>query len=155
MTLFAPFDGTPLSTAALGRASELATQTGEPLVAATVVPRKRRAAVDHGWLADEEAFDADRIQRRLTERVETVAPDADYRTEYVAGRLTSGAIARRLRDIARDVDASIVVMGSTNVGRSATPANTVSGKVAARLATDLYIVQATAEAFDPLLDAVE
>lgn len=150
MTLFAPYDGTPLSTAALDRATELAAQTGEPLVAATVIPRERRTAVDHGWLADDEAFDADLIRRRLTDRVSAVAPEADYRTRYVEGRLPAGAIARTLRDIARDVDAAVVVMGSENVGRAVTPADTVSGSVAARLDTDLYVVQTSDADRDPL-----
>ena len=153
MTLFVPYDGTPLSTAALSRASALAAQTDDPLVAATVVPRERREAVDHGWLADDERFDADRIRRRLRERVDAVAPAADYTIRYVDGRLTSGAIARILRDIAREADASVVVMGSEHIGRSAAPADTVSGKVAARLSTDLYVVQEAGEAYGPLVDA--
>lgn len=151
MTLFAPYDGTPLSTAALGRAADLAAQTDQRLVAATVVPRERRTAVDQGWLSEDEAFDVDTIQRRLTERVESVAPAAEYRVDCVEGRLPSGAIARKLRDIARDVDAAVVVMGSENVGRAVTPANTVSGKVAARLETDLYVVQDAGAEFDPLV----
>ena len=150
MTLFAPYDGTPLSTAALDRATDLATQTDEPLVAATVIPRERCVAVDHGWLADDEAFDPERIVARLTDCVSAVAPEADYRTQYVEGRLSSGAIARKLRDIARDVDASVVVMGTENVGRTVPPASTVSGKVAARLDTDLYVVQTSDADRDPL-----
>ncbi len=151
MTLFAPFDGTPLSTAALGRANELAAQTDQRLVAATVVPRDRRMAVDHRWLAEDEPFDSSRIERRLTRRVVRVAPIAEYRTERVEGRLSPGGIARRLRDIAREVDASTVVMGSDNIGRSVRPADTVSGKVASRLEIDLYIVQGGHEDIDPLV----
>jgi hypothetical protein len=89
---------------------------------------------------------------RLTDRDSAVAPEADYRTQYVEGRLSSGAIARKLRDIARDVDASVVVMGSENVGQTVPPASTVSGKVAARLDTDLYVVQTSTTERDPLVD---
>lgn len=150
MALFAPYDGTPLSTSALSRASELAAEADQPLMAATVVPRERRTAVDHGWLTEDERFDLDRIRRRLRARVESVTPAADYTIRAVDGRLTSGAVARILRDIARDVDATVVVMGSENVGRAVTPANTVSGRVAARLETDLYVVQTADSEFDPV-----
>lgn len=143
MTVFAPYDGSALSTAALERAAELATALDESLVAATVVPDDRRRAVDEGWIDADEPLDPERVEARLREQVAAVAPSADYVVEHADRGVPSGGIARRLRDIAHRADASVVVVGSENVGRSGRPADTVAGRVAARLDTDLYLVQAT------------
>ncbi len=150
VTVFVPYDGTPISTDALSRAQSLAEQSDERLVVATVAPHNRREAVEYGWLADDESFDTETVRTRLAVRVDRVAPAAEFVFEVADGRISAGGIARELRDIARAADASMVVVGSENVGRQVRPSNTVAGRVAARLETDLYVVQTADAGFHPL-----
>ncbi|MFC7076692.1 universal stress protein [Haloarcula halophila] len=150
MGIFVPYDGSALSSAALERAHELARATDEELTIATVVPDDHRIALENGWITEDEPFAVGTIMERLRSRVAGITPTADYRIEHVGGHPTSGAIARRLRDIARDVDADLVVMGSENIASSATPADMVSGRVAARLDLDLYIVQEERADVEPI-----
>ncbi|MBX0296300.1 universal stress protein [Haloarcula nitratireducens] len=150
MTIFVPYDGTTVSSAALERAQSLAYSLDEALVVSTVVPRDRENALDHQWITADETFDAKAIVSRFEARVASLAPTAEFHPIVLAGRAQSGSIARRLRDVARENGATLVVVGSDNIGRFVRPVNTVGGRVAARLDTDLYVVQETEAEYPPI-----
>ncbi|GAB6878688.1 hypothetical protein JCM17823_09620 [Halorubrum gandharaense] len=120
MTFVVPFDGSDLSKTALVRAAQFSTVLDVDVVAVAVIPTNNtRYAREKGWIATDEAFDAERIVTSLRDSVAAIAPDATF--EYlVAGRSeTRGTIATKLRSFARKVDASIVFLGSENAGRIA------------------------------------
>jgi nucleotide-binding universal stress UspA family protein len=144
--LLVPYDGSALATAALERASELADATGGDLLALTVVPDDAGYARERGWLEQGDAFDGDVIERRLRQQVEDVAPEADFRT-VVTRRSTDPVatleieIARTVRAVAADEDADVVVVGSENAGRVASPLTSVGSPVSDDPRYDVYIVR--------------
>jgi len=145
MTLLVPFDGSELSTAALDRATEFGEFTGEDVVALAVIPPDAEFARDRGWLDPGEQFDTDRICTRLRQRVEDVAPDAQFRceeteeTDYRATLTTD--VTRTIRQVAADLQASIIFVGSENAGRVSTPLTSVGNPLSEDPRYDVHIVR--------------
>jgi nucleotide-binding universal stress UspA family protein len=144
--LLVPYDGSGLAIAALERAGELADATGDDLLAITVVPDDAAYARERGWLEQDDAFDGDLIERRLRQQVTDVAPEADFRTVVTRPSTDPVAtleieIARTVRAIAADEDADVVVVGSENAGRVASPLTSVGSPVSDDPRYDVYIVR--------------
>ncbi|WP_302081706.1 universal stress protein [Salinibaculum rarum] len=141
MTFFVPFDGSDLAVAALRRADTLAAGTGAEIIVATIVPRDRDYAVEHGWVDDDESFETDAVETRLREQVAEIAPAAEFRCTVVQSYVSAGNIATHLRDLAIDVAADVVFLGSENVGSIAAPVSSIGSNVATRVPYDIYLVQ--------------
>lgn len=145
MTLLVPFDGSDLSTAALDRAREFGEFTGEEVVALAVIPPDVEFARDRGWLAPDETFDAKLICTRLRHQQEDVAPDATFRCEETADtdyRATiTTDITRTIRQVAADIEASIIFIGSENAGRVSTPLTSVGNPISEDPRYDIHIVR--------------
>jgi nucleotide-binding universal stress UspA family protein len=140
MTLVVPFDGSDLSKAGLLRAAQFEQVFDVGLLAVTVVPRGNvRYARDRGWIDDDEAFDDDAIVSSLRAAVAEIAPAAAFRCEFVGRYAPAGTIGNTLRRIAREVDASIVFVGSRNAGRIASTLS-VGSSVASERSYDTMIV---------------
>jgi nucleotide-binding universal stress UspA family protein len=107
MSLVVPFDGSPLSKAALVRAVQFETV-----------------------LDEDESFDAETVASRLRAQTTELAPDATFHPVFVGKHSPSGTIALRIRRFAQEHDASILFVGSENAGRlvsSVTVGRTVAG----------------------------
>lgn len=142
MTYVVPFDGQDLGEAALVRAGEFADALGESVVAATVVPvDNAEYARDRGWISPDESFDLGRVVDRLGERVGSLCPAAEFRVETVDRYAPTGRIAREIRTVIRERDASLVFVGSDNAGRMVTSISSVGGSVAADTAYDVVVVR--------------
>lgn len=142
MSIVVPFDGTPLSRAALARADTLRDVFGEEVFAITIVPNRNvRYARERGWLADDEPFDPETIVTHLSQQVTEISPGTEFEYEVVDRYAPAGAIASRIRTYARSVDANLVVLGSDNAGRIVTNVSSVSGAVAADKSYDVLIVR--------------
>ncbi|WP_053949218.1 universal stress protein [Halolamina sediminis] len=142
MTFLVPFDGSTLAAAALDRAVQFADTFDQPVIAAAVVPQgNTEYARDRGWMEAGEPFDHEAIVARLREQVREHAPEATFRVERASRRAPAGSIARKLRQVARKVDASMVFIGSDNAGRLVTTLSSVGGNVAADLTYDVVIVR--------------
>lgn len=142
MTNVVPFDGTSLSEAALRRAGELGAVLDQRVLAVTVIPRSNAEyARQRGWLDEGQSFDLEQIVARLSERVHTLVPEAEFKYE-VAGRYAqSGEIASKIRRMARDAGTELVVLGSDNAGNIVTSVSSVASPVAADEAYDVMIVR--------------
>lgn len=140
MTFVVAFDGSPLAEAALGRAATYADMASESVIAVAVVPDSARYAREHDWIEETEDFEADAVVARLDEQATTVAPSASFRAESI-GPAAPGQVATRLRKVAREVDASVVFIGSENAGRLVIPITSVGGAVAADAAYDVHVVR--------------
>jgi nucleotide-binding universal stress UspA family protein len=142
MTLVVPFDGSELAEAALVRATEFAQVFDEPVLAITVI-REGNAeyAREQGWIGTAEEFEMDAIVARLEEQVTDLSPRAEFRTQVVDWYAPNGAIARRIRRVARDVDASMVFLGSENAGHLVVGVSSVGRSVAADESYDVVIVR--------------
>lgn len=144
MTIVAPFDGTPLSKAALRRAGDLAGVFDKRVVAVTVIPNSNaRYARSRDWLDDDQPFDPETVVTTLSEEVSSLVPEADFEYEVVSRYAQAGEIASKIRRVARNRGADIVVIGSDNAGNIVSNVSSVGSSVAADNEYDLMIVRNT------------
>lgn len=145
MVLLVPFDGTDLSKAALDRATDFAEYTGESVLALSVVPQDTEYAIERGWAEPGDSFDPKVVGDQLRDQVEAVAPNAEFRCEVpedvssMASAVTD--IVRTIREVAHEVDASIVFIGSENAGRVSSPVCSVGAPVSKDPDYDVHIVR--------------
>lgn len=156
MSYLVPFDGSPLSEAALAKARLYAIALDEapaelkgsilrerPLevTVVSVVPDSAYYAREKGWVSEGEEFSTRRVVERLHEQVTDVDPSAEFQFERVGGSARAGAISKRIRGKAEELGVDVVFMGSENAGRIVTPITSVSASVAADRDYDLHIVR--------------
>jgi nucleotide-binding universal stress UspA family protein len=148
MTYLVPFDGSDLAVAALERASDFAAVMGETVIALAVVPADEpEFALERGWIDEGEAYDADVVVDRLHEQVADHAPDATFRSEHPADVSSVASVTtdvvRTIRSVAREVDATVVFIGSENAGRVSTPVTSVGAPLSEDPRYDVHIVRHT------------
>lgn len=145
MVILVPFDGSELATAALTRATEFAEQIGEPVVVLSVITDDEQFARDRGWVDEDESYDPDAVAERLEAAAREVAPGATFRREEPtdAGMMatTTLDVARTIREVAHELDASVVFVGSENAGRVSTPIASVGSPVSEDPDYDVHIVR--------------
>lgn len=145
MVLLVPFDGSALAEAALSRAVEFGALTGEPVLVVTVFPADEGFARERGWIDSEESYDPAAVADRFEARVGELAPEATFRAEHVdAESMRAWAavdVSRTVREVAAEVDASIVFVGSENAGRVTTPITSVGTPVSEDPRYDVHIVR--------------
>lgn len=142
MTLVAPFDGSLLAEAGLVRATEFGNVFDEDVLAVSVIPKgNKKYAREHGWVTQDEEFDLRSVITTLHEQVTDLCPSANFRHEVVDKYAQSGQIAKRLRKVARNEDASMVFIGSENAGRIVTTVSSVGATVATDQSYDVVIVR--------------
>jgi len=145
MTLLVPYDGSALSKTALSRARTFAEYTGDDLLALVVIPDEPGYAHRHGWLAPEDTFDVGVVERKLTQDVRDVAPDAAVRAAFVENTEptadTTTVVVRTIKQVAGDVGARVVFVGSQNAGKVTRPLASVGGTVADDARYDVHIVR--------------
>lgn len=118
MTLVVPYDGSELAKTALIRAAQFDAVFDQGVVAVSVVPQNNSSyARARGWIDPEASFDGEAIVDALRQSVDEIAPDAAFRHLSVGRNAPAGTIANKLRQFAREQDASIVFIGSENAGR--------------------------------------
>jgi len=143
LTFFVPFDGTELAVAALERADALASGPDADIVVVTILPRDRDYARERGWIDADDELNPDGIRESLLGEVTNIAPTADFHCQTIDAHVRSGGIATLLRDIAEDIDADVLFLGSENVGSIAAPVSSIGSNVATRVPYDIYLVQSS------------
>lgn len=145
MVSLVPFDGSPLSRAALARAAEFATFTGHEVLALAVVPPDETYARDRGWVGPDESFSIEHVAADLETQAHEVAPDAMFRyerTEAVSTRATVTLdVVRAIRQVAAETGASILFIGSENAGRVSSPITSVGSPISEDPQYDVHIVR--------------
>jgi nucleotide-binding universal stress UspA family protein len=145
MTLLVPYDGSALSKTALSRGQTFAEYTDDDLLALVVIPDEPGYAHRHGWLEPEDTFDVGVVERKLTQEVGDVAPAADVRAEFVENTEptadTTTVVVRTIKEVAGDVGARIVFVGSQNAGKVTRPLASIGGTVADDARYDVHIVR--------------
>lgn len=142
MTLVVPFDGSELAETALVRAVAFDAAFDEGILAVSVIPSGNTTyAREAGWIGADEAFDMKAITEQLHEQISALAPDAEFRYESVSQYASTGTVAKRVRRIARDEGASVVIIGSENAGRLTVSISSVGGTVATDDAYDVLIIR--------------
>ncbi|MDS0222033.1 universal stress protein [Haloarcula sp. S1AR25-5A] len=145
MVLLVPFDGSPLSKAALERATEFADYRDEEIIALSIIPDDEEYARERGWIDADTALDIEAIADRMREQAEAVAPSVSFRYEIPEDvssmASTATDITRTIREVAHEEGASIVFIGSENAGRVSTPVCSVGSPVSEDPRYDVHIVR--------------
>jgi nucleotide-binding universal stress UspA family protein len=145
MTVLAPYDGSDLSRAAVRRAVEFADYRDEGALVLTVIPDDSAFAVQRGWAEEEAQYDPATVEERFRSEVESLAPEATFRTEQPDSPAPAAAVrddvARTIRTVAADIDASILFIGSDNAGQVSTPADSVGSPISTDAEYDVHIVR--------------
>jgi nucleotide-binding universal stress UspA family protein len=145
MTFVVPFDMSELSETALVRAKEFNQVFDEDILALTVIPEgDAEYARERGWLKSDEQYDLEEVIATIHERIINLVPEADFRHFTVGSYAPGGTIASELRTAAVDADASVVFLGSENVGHIVSSVGEVGPSVAAEDSYDVHIVRHTA-----------
>lgn len=142
MTLVVPFDGSELAESALVRATEFGEVFEQTVLALSVIPKGNTDyASERGWIGQNEEFDMRSVVSTLHEQVTDLSPSADFRHKVVDRYAPSGSIAKRIRRVAREEDASMVFIGSDNAGSLVTSVSSVGATVTADETYDVVIVR--------------
>lgn len=124
------------------RATQFGNVFDEAVLAVSVIPRGNADyARERGWIEPDEAFDVESVVSTLHTNVVDLCPSADFRHNVVGRHASPGTIAKRLRTVARDEDASMVFVGSENAGHLVTTVSSVGGSVATDGSYDVVIVR--------------
>jgi nucleotide-binding universal stress UspA family protein len=145
MTYVVPFDNSEYSRVALVKAEAIATAVGDDLVAIAVVPEDKSYLQEKGWIETGEDVDVDTIVGRLRQNVERLVDSARFRAIHIEGHVRQGTISGRIKDVAKDEGADVVVIGSENAGKVTTPISSVGGTVASDDEYDVFIVRCLPE----------
>lgn len=144
MTLLVPFDGSSLAETALERAIRFGNLLNEDVLAVTVLPDSTSYATERGWVEPNEPYDPDELTAQFEQRVKLLAPEASFETvrpDEVEGSTTTMDVVRTIREVAKDVEASILFVGSDNVGRISEPLASVGSPIATDQHYDVHIVR--------------
>ncbi|WP_323676052.1 universal stress protein [Halorubellus sp. PRR65] len=148
MTFVVPFDGTGQSRIGVERAVELAPPSVR-VVAFSVVPRKNADwARERGLLDAGESWGNELVISRLQERAHDVSDAVSFQHTTVDRYAPTGKISHEIRAFARDVDATMVFVGSTDAGGIVSSLQSVGTHVASDDAYDVVLVRRT----EPVID---
>ena len=141
MTYVVAFDNSLLAQRALQRAVEYAGAVGESVVAVTAIQRDPSVARERGWVGGDETFDVETAARNLTEAVTDVDSDIGFEYRAVDAYAPRGRVSRTIRELAVDLDADTVFVGSDNAGRIVGGLASVGQTVSADDRYDVHIVR--------------
>lgn len=141
MTFLVPFDGSDESRVGIRRAVELAPESVR-VVAFSVVPRGNvEWARESGLLGETEAYGNERVVSRLQARAHGVDDDVVFQHTTVDRYAPTGTISHEIRAFARDVDATMVFVGSEQAGGIVSSLQSVGSSVASDDAYDVVLVR--------------
>jgi len=138
MVFLVPFDGSPLAETALHRAVDYAAAMDTEVVAVSLVPTvadytQRRRRVD-----PHEDFAAETAASDLRRKIEETTDDAELNYEDVSA-YSASELSDTIRQVARDVDASVVFLGSADTDDVVVPISELDDEDA----YDVHIVRRT------------
>jgi len=113
MVFLVPFDGSPLADAALDRAVTYAEALGTDVVAVSLIPTGSDYAQRRRRVDPTEDFAAETAASDLRRKIEEATDDAELHYEDVSA-YSANDLSETIRQVARDVDASVVFLGSAD-----------------------------------------
>ncbi|WP_302081181.1 universal stress protein [Salinibaculum rarum] len=140
MVFLVPFDGSPVAKAALTRAVEHGKALGEEIVAVSLVPTGATYAERRKWIQPDEDFAAETASTELQRKIDEATDDAERNFDESSAQSLDGGISDRIQQVAKDVDASVLFVGTDDTSeddRLTTP----FGPVAADGAYDVHLVR--------------
>jgi nucleotide-binding universal stress UspA family protein len=138
MVFLVPFDGSSRSEAALARAVEHGKALGREVVAVSFVPTGETYAERRRWIEPDEDFAVETASADLRRKIEEATDDAERRFSEPGAESGGTVVAERVRQVAADVAASVVFVGTTDDEDSL---STPFGGVAGDAEYDLHLVR--------------
>jgi hypothetical protein len=137
MVFVVPYDGSELSEAALRRATEFGTD--EEVVALTIIPSGSHYAKKKGW--GDPTVEGGEIKPWLEHEVDQIAPNATFEFVRTESRPPSAKIAKIIRRKAIEYDASVVFVGSENIGSRMAPVSSIGTGIVSNKSYDVYVAR--------------
>ncbi|QLD90242.1 universal stress protein [Natronomonas salina] len=147
MTLLVPYDGSELSEAALQRATQFGEAFDQEVVVLVVVPTDEDYVRERGLVDEGEEYDSELFALELRDEAEKIAPDATFRSERATDpedepyASTTMNIVRTIRQVAGELDAEIVFLGSENAASVSQPLSSIGAPVSNDPRYDVHIVR--------------
>lgn len=147
MTLLVPYDGSELSEAALDRATQFGDALDQEVVVLVVVPTDEEYVRERGLLTEDEEYDPELFALELRDEAEKIAPEATFRSERATDPAdepyasTTMNIVRTIRQVAGELDADIVFIGSENAASVSQPLTSVGAPVSSDPRFDVHVVR--------------
>ena len=141
MVFLVPFDGSPVSEAALARAVEHGQALGEEIVAVSIIPTGAEYAERRKWIEPDDEFAAETASAELRRKIEETTDDAERNFAESGAYSPDDGLTERVRRVARDVKASVLFVGA-NGESSADRLRTPFGEVVTDAEYDIHIVRA-------------
>jgi nucleotide-binding universal stress UspA family protein len=140
--IIVPFDGSELAEAGLVRAAQFGEVFDTTVVAVSVIPDGNTGyARERDWLDETTEFDRQEVVSTLHEQVTDIAPGVEFQYELAGRSAAPGAIASKVRSLADQREATMVVVGSENAGRLVTGVSSVGGNIATSGSYDVLVVR--------------
>jgi nucleotide-binding universal stress UspA family protein len=141
MVFLVPFDGSAASEAALARAVEHGQALGDDVVAVSIIPTGAEYAERRKWIRpDEEEFAVETASSELRRKIEETTDDAERTFDDSGAYTPDDGLTARVRQVARDVDASVLFVGTD--GQDANERlRTPFGEVVGDAEYDIHVVR--------------
>ncbi|WP_336325963.1 universal stress protein [Halovenus sp. HT40] len=140
MVFLVPYDGSRVARAALDRAVEHAEALDEQVIAVSFVPTGSEYAQRRKWIEPSEDFAADTAHQQLQQKIEETTDSAERTFEETGASGVHDGLAERIRQVADDVEASILFVG-TNDGDDEDDVTTPFGPIAPNGKYDVHLVR--------------
>lgn len=128
MVFLVPYDGSSLARVALDRAVEYGGALGRDVVAVSYVPTGNSYAERRRWVDPTEDFAVDSAGKDLRRKIAEATDDTELRYDDVSAHSPTSGFSDDIRGTARDVDATVVFVGSSNDERIVVPLGELDGE---------------------------
>ncbi|MFB6297750.1 MAG: universal stress protein [Salinirussus sp.] len=138
MVFLVPFDGTSASEAALARAVEHGAALDRDVLAVSFVPTGETYAERRKWIQPDDGFAVERASAELHRKIEETTDRAQRNFTGPGAESRGMAVTQRVRQVASEVDARIVFVGTNG---DEDEALTAFGGIARDAPYDLHLVR--------------
>jgi len=140
MVFLVPYDGSRVAQAALDRAVEHGKALGEEVVAVSLVPTGSEYAERRKWIEPGDDFAAESARSTLERKIAEATDDSERVLTGSSASAPQDGVSDRIRQVANDVGASVLYVGTRNREESTDPM-TPFGPVSADGSYDVHLVR--------------
>jgi len=129
MVFLVPYDGSSVSEAALDRAVEHGRALDEEVVAVSLIPTGSEYAERRKWIEPTEDFAVESARSDLKRKISETTDSSERPLVGMGASSPQDGVTDRIRKVARDVDASVLFVGTADGGgdeRLRTPFGTIA-----------------------------
>ncbi|MFC7056895.1 universal stress protein [Halovenus salina] len=138
MVFLVPYDGSPVSEAALDRAVEHGKALEKEVVAVTFIPTGAEYAERRKWIQPQEDFAIDSARAELKRKIDETTDESE-RNFLDSGATVENGVGGHIRQAAHEVEASAVYVGAAE--QEGTDYRTPFGEITTDETYDLHLVR--------------